>query len=39
MYVNDITVDMGEKGEESIRHLFEMAKKKNLVPNFELKIA
>src|SRR3990172_9097428 len=39
MYVNDVTVDMGKKGEESIRHLFEMAKKKNLVPNFELKIA
>ena len=39
MYVNDVTVDMGKKGEESIRRLFEMAKKKNLVPNFELKIA
>ncbi len=39
MYVNDVTVDMGEKGEESIRRLFEMAEKKGLVPNFELKIA
>ncbi|HXV66724.1 MAG TPA: MqnA/MqnD/SBP family protein [Nitrosopumilaceae archaeon] len=39
MYVNDVTVDMGEKGEQSIRHLFNMAKEKNLVPNFELKIA
>ena len=39
MYVNDVTVDMGEKGEESIKRLFEMAKEKNLVPNFELKIA
>jgi len=39
MYVNDVTVDMGQKGEESIRRLFDMAKKKNLVPNFELKIA
>jgi len=39
MYVNDITVDMGEKGEEAIRRLFLMAKEKNLIPNFELKIA
>ncbi len=39
MYVNDVTVEMGEKGEESIRRFFEMAKEKNLVPDFELKIA
>jgi len=39
MYVNDVTVDMGEKGEEAIKRLFKMAKEKNLVPNFELKIA
>ena len=39
MYVNDVTVDMGEKGEKAIRRLFEMAKEKNLVPNFEIKIA
>jgi len=26
-------------GEESIRRIFEMAKEKNLVPDFELKIA
>ncbi len=39
MYVNDVTVDMGKNGEESIRRVFEMAKEKNLVPNFELKIA
>jgi 1,4-dihydroxy-6-naphthoate synthase len=39
MYVNDVTVDMGNKGEESIRRLFDMAKEKKLVPNFELKIA
>ena len=38
MYVNDVTVDMGESGEKSIRTLFDMAKQKNLVPNFELKI-
>lgn len=39
MYVNKITVNMGEKGEESIRRLFEMAKQKNLVPEFTLSIA
>ena len=39
MYVNDVTVDMGKKGEESIRQLFKMAKVKDLVPDFELKIA
>ena len=39
MYVNKVTVNMGDPGEESIRKLFEMAKEKNLVPNFELSIA
>ena len=39
MYVNDVTVDMGESGEKSIRTLFDMAKQKNLVPDFELKIS
>ena len=39
MYVNDVTVDMGENGVKSIKRLFEMAKEKNLVPDFELKIA
>ena len=39
MYVNDVTVNMGESGEKSIRTLFDMAKQKNLVPNFELKIS
>lgn len=38
MYVNDITVEMGKAGEESIRHLFDLAIKKDLVPKFELKI-
>lgn len=38
MYVNEVTVDMGKNGEESIRRLFSMAKEKGLVPNFELKI-
>jgi len=39
MYVNKVTVNMGDPGEESIRKLFEMAKEKNLVPDFELSIA
>ena len=39
MYVNKITVNMGDKGEESIRRVFEMAKQKNLVPEFTLSIA
>jgi len=39
MYVNSVTVDMGESGEKSIRTLFDMAKQKNLVPDFELKIS
>ena len=38
MYVNDVTVNMGMDGEKSIRKLFDMARKKNLVPEFELKI-
>ena len=39
MYVNEYTVTMGDLGEKSIRTMFNMAKKKNLVPNFELKIS
>ena len=39
MYVNKITVNMGEKGEESIKRMFEMAKQKNLVPEFTVSIA
>lgn len=39
MYVNPVTVNMGEKGEESIRRVFQMAREKNLVPDFELNIA
>lgn len=39
MYVNEITVNMGDKGEESIRRFFEMAKQKNLVPEFTLSMA
>jgi 1,4-dihydroxy-6-naphthoate synthase len=39
MYVNHVTVNMGDKGEEAIRRLFEMSKEKSLVPDFELSIA
>jgi len=39
MYVNPVTVNMGDKGEESIRKVFEMARAKNLVPEFNLSIA
>jgi len=39
MYVNDVTVNMGEKGEKSIRKMFQMAKDKDLIPDFNLKIA
>ena len=39
MYVNKITANMGETGEEAIRRIFEMAKQKNLVPEFTLSIA
>ena len=39
MYVNDVTVNMGGRGEESIMRLFEMATKKNLIPEFVPSIA
>ena len=39
MYVNKITVNMGDKGEESIRRMFEMARQKEIVPDFTLNIA
>ena len=39
MYVNEVTVNMGDSGEKAIRKLFEMAKQKGLVPDFELSIA
>ena len=39
MYVNNVTINMGEHGEKSIRRFFEMAAEKNLVPKFNLKIA
>ena len=39
MYVNNVTVNMGKNGEMSIRRFFEMAREKNLVTEFNLKIA
>jgi len=39
MYVNDVTVNMGENGEKSIKKFFDMATEKNLIPKFNLKIA
>jgi len=39
MYVNDVTVNMGSDGEKAIKLMFKLAKDKNLVPDFELKIA
>lgn len=39
MYVNDVTVEMGDAGEKSIRHFFDLAIQKNLLKPFELKIS
>ena len=39
MYVNPVTVNMGDPGEQAIRKLFEMSKEKGLVPDFEISIA
>ena len=37
MYVNNVTVNMGSEGEKSIRHFFDMALEKKLVPQFDLR--
>jgi 1,4-dihydroxy-6-naphthoate synthase len=39
MYVNDVTVEMGNAGEAAIRKMFEMAVKQNLIAPFEIKIS
>jgi 1,4-dihydroxy-6-naphthoate synthase len=39
MYVNETTIDMGEKGKKSIESIFQMASEKNLVPPFRLNFA
>jgi 1,4-dihydroxy-6-naphthoate synthase len=36
MYVNNVTVDMGDDGENSIRRFFDRALEKKLVPKFDL---
>jgi len=39
MYVNDITIEMGLLGENSIKNLFKFGLEKGLVPEFDLRIA
>jgi 1,4-dihydroxy-6-naphthoate synthase len=39
MYVNETTIDMGEKGKKSIESIFQMASEKNLVTPFRLYFA
>ncbi len=39
MYVNEITANMGKTGERAIKHMFELASQKGLVPKFDLKFA
>lgn len=39
MYVNDVTVNMGSRGESSIRMLFQMAARENIMPFPALEIA
>lgn len=39
MYVNDVTVDMGDRGEEAIRRMFKMAEERGLVRGFTPAIA
>jgi 1,4-dihydroxy-6-naphthoate synthase len=38
MYVNDVTIEMGILGEQSIRNLFQFGKEKGFVPEFPLRI-
>ncbi|MGI0083287.1 MAG: menaquinone biosynthesis family protein [Nitrosopumilaceae archaeon] len=39
MYVNDITIEMGLLGESAIKTLFRFATEKDLIPEFDLRIA
>jgi 1,4-dihydroxy-6-naphthoate synthase len=39
MYVNEITVDMGEKGKTSIERIFQMASERNIVSPFQIYFA
>ena len=35
LYVNEYTVDLGEKGKKAINHLFEVAQEKKIIPIFK----
>lgn len=35
LYVNDFSVDLGEKGRQAVQHLFDMAWERNLIPAFD----
>ncbi|HEY9485250.1 MAG TPA: MqnA/MqnD/SBP family protein [Nitrososphaeraceae archaeon] len=39
MYVNEITVDMGEKGKASIERIFQLASERNIVSPFQIYFA
>lgn len=39
MYVNEVTVEMGINGQKAIKLMFDMAKKRGLVSDFDLRIA
>ena len=39
MYVNQVTVNMGDPGNRQSESYLEMAKEKGLVPDFEINIA
>ena len=39
MYVNEITVDMGEKGKTSIERIFQLASERNIVSPFQIYFA
>jgi len=39
MYVNEITVDMGEKGKTSIERIFQLASERNIISPFQIDFA
>ncbi len=39
MYVNDITVDMGERGKTSIERIFQLASERNIISPFQIYFA
>jgi len=38
LYVNDYTLDLGEKGKSAVQTLFDVAKSKKIIPNFKNKL-